>query len=96
MFELLLFFSFLVYVSAVVVILKSSHKETATKPKKSETVTSKQTCPSCKKSYEKPKYEFEEVYNDEEETLIKSIAECPKCDAEISSRLFSSTRGEIQ
>jgi hypothetical protein len=61
-----------------------------------ETLLPKNICLQCKKPYEKPKYVFEEVYSDEEETLIKSVAECPKCGAEIGSRLFSSARGEIE
>lgn len=98
MLETILFLSFFVYIFAVIYILKSSRKEKiVTEQKKPEIVTSKQTCPSCKKSYEKSLFEFEELYKNEDnsEILIKSISKCPKCKTELNSRMFSSEKGEI-
>ena len=100
---IMVFIILAVYTLSVgIVIFRNNKRNDNNKQRQVETnkrtqVEIKETiCPKCNKSYDSPRFEFEEMYkNNSGETLIKSISKCPNCKAELGTRIFSSEKGEI-
>jgi len=82
-------------ISALILVKKHISNNPKLKEETKQEVT-KPTCPKCKKTYNKLIYDFETSFEDENETVIKSMSKCPKCGFVISSRLFSSEKGELR